>query len=92
MQNENAKSVRDGVTKVFLIVVLSLIWMRFLIKLIERWFLLKPDVRETLGVFLVLYCAWCLHMARDSSKRAQISLSLASVVLAFVYRIVWMLV
>jgi len=89
MQNEKAMRVSDNVKIVFFGIALSLIWMRFLIKLIERWNFMKPDIRETIGIFMVLYFFLCLNIARD--KRAYLSLSLAGVVLMFVYRIVWML-
>ena len=85
------KYVSDSVRNVFLGVVLSLIWMRFLIRLIERWNLLKPDVRETLGMFMVLYCVLCFNIAFDKSRFGYISLLLATVLLASAYRIVWML-
>jgi hypothetical protein len=92
MQNENVKWVSDEVKNIFLGVILSLIWMLFLTRLIERWSSLKPDFRETVGMFMVLYCAMCLNIARGNRKLAQISLLLAIVVLTFIYRIVWMLV
>jgi hypothetical protein len=91
VQNQKTAFIINQGRKIFLEVVLSLIWIRFLSYLIHRWIVLKPDVRETIGIFLVLYCLLCLNLARGNSKQTQISLSLAIVVLGFAYKIVSML-
>ena len=91
MQEVETKRVSDYVKNVFVGVILACIWMHFLIRLIVRWNFLKPDIREAVSIFMALYCAMCLNIAHENRTRAYFSLSLALVVLLFVYRIVWTL-
>ena len=70
-------------------VVASLMWLRFLVRLIGQWNLMKSDVRETVGSFLVFFCLLWLTIIRD--KKEYISLAMACGILAAVYRIVWIL-
>jgi hypothetical protein len=70
-------------------VVVFLIWLRFVVRLIEQWKLMKPDIRETLGAFVVLFCLLWLTMIRE--KKGYLSLAMACGILAAVYRIAWVL-
>ena len=70
-------------------VVASLMWLRFLVRLIGQWNLMKSDVRETVGSFLVFFCLLWLTIIRD--KKEYTSLVMACGILAAVYRIVWIL-
>jgi len=70
-------------------VVISLLWLSFLVRLIEHWNLMKPDIRETLGSFMVLFCLLWLTIIRD--KKGYLSLVMACGILAAVYRIAWIL-
>jgi len=70
-------------------VVVSLIWLRFLVRLIEQWSLMKPDIRDSVGSFMVLFCLLWLTIIRD--KKGYLSLAMACGILAAVYRIVWIL-
>jgi predicted tellurium resistance membrane protein TerC len=67
-------------------VVLSLLWLRFLVRLIEQWNLMKPDIREGVGVFLAFFCLLWLTMIRD--KNGYISLAMACGVLEAVINFV----
>ena len=71
-------------------VVISLIWLRFVVRLIEQWNLMKPDIRNTLGAFMVLFCLLWLTIIRE--KKGYLSLAMACGILAAVYRIVWILI
>ena len=70
-------------------VVASLMWLRFLVRLIGQWNLMKSDIRETVGLFLVLFCLLWLTIIRD--KQGYLPLVMAFGILAAVYRIVWIL-
>jgi len=70
-------------------VAISLIWLRFLAKIIERWTLMRLDARESVVIFLVFFSLWWLNSARDQRRRT--SLGVACVVLLIVYRMVWVL-
>jgi hypothetical protein len=70
-------------------VVASLLWLRFLVRLIGQWNLMKPDIRESLGAFMVCFCFLWLSIIRD--KKGYQSLVMAFLILAAVYRIVWVL-
>ena len=70
-------------------VAASLMWLRFLVRLIGQWNLMKPDIRDTLGAFMVLFCFLWLTIVRD--KKEYLSLVMAFLILAAVYRIVWIL-
>lgn len=74
---------------VFVNVVASLLWLRFLVRLIEQWNLMKSDIRESLVALLVLFCLLWLTLIRD--KKGYLSLVMAFGILATVYRIVWVL-
>ena len=71
---------------VFVNVALSLLWIRFLVGLIEQWNLMKPDIRETLVAFMVLFSLLWLTIIRD--KKGYLSLVMAFGILAAVYRVV----
>jgi hypothetical protein len=71
-------------------VVISLIWLRFLVRLIEQWNSMKPDIRDAAGIFMVLFCLLWLTIIRD--KKGDLSLGIACGILATVYRLVWILV
>lgn len=70
-------------------VVILLIWLRFVVRLIEQWKSMKPDIRETVGAFIVLFCLLWMTMIRE--KKGYLSLAMACGILAAVYRIVWVL-
>ena len=70
-------------------VVASLMWLSFLVRLIERWNLMKPDIRDAAGIFMVFFCLLWLTIIHD--KKAYLSLLMAFGILATVYRIVWIL-
>jgi hypothetical protein len=70
-------------------VVASLMWLRFLVRLIGQWNLMKSDIRDSVCSFLVLFCLLWLTMIRD--KKGYLSLVMAFGILAAVYRIVWIL-
>lgn len=67
----------------------SLLWIRFLIRLIEQWTLMKPDIRESLVAFMVLFCLLWLTIIRN--KGGYLSIAMACGILATVYRIAWVL-
>ena len=70
-------------------VALSLLWIRFLVRLIQQWSLMKPDIRYATGIFMVFFCLLWLILIRD--KKGYLSLAMACGILATVYRIVWVL-
>ena len=70
-------------------VVASLMWLRFFVRLIEQWNLMKPDIRDAAGIFMVFFCLLWLTIIRD--KKGYLSLVMAFGILATVYRIVWIL-
>jgi predicted tellurium resistance membrane protein TerC len=70
-------------------VVASLMWLRFLVRLIQQWNLMKPDIRDAAGIFMVFFCLLWLTIIRD--KKGYLSLAMAFGILATVYRIVWIL-
>lgn len=74
---------------VFVNVAVSLLWLRFLVRLIEQWNLMKPDIRESLSAFIVLFLFLWLTLVRE--KKGYLSLAIAFGILATVYRIVWVL-
>ena len=51
---------------------------------------MKPDIRNTLGAFMVLFCLLWLTIIRE--KKGYLSLAMACGILAAVYRIVWILI
>ena len=70
-------------------VVASRMWLRFLVRLIGQWNLMKSDIRDSVCSFLVFFCLLWLTMIRD--KKGYLSLVMAFGILAAVYRIVWIL-
>jgi len=50
---------------------------------------MKPDIRETLAAFMVLFCLLWLAIIRE--RKGNLPLLLAFGILAAVYRIVWVL-
>jgi hypothetical protein len=70
-------------------VVITLLWLRFLVRLIEKWNLMKPDVRDAAGIFMVFFFLLWMTMIRE--KKEYLSLGMAFGILAAVYRIVWVL-
>ena len=70
-------------------VVIALLWLRFLVRLIEQWNLMKPDIRDAAGIFLVFFCLLWLTIIQD--RKGYLSLVMAFGILATVYRIVWIL-
>ncbi len=70
-------------------VVGSLLWLGFVVRMIEQWNLMKPDIRDTVVAFLVLFCLLWLTIVRE--KKEYLSLAMACGILAAVYRIVWTL-
>ena len=82
----------QSTTAVFVIanVLTSLMWLRFLVRLIGQWDLMKSDIRTTVCSFLVLFCLLWLTLIRN--KKGYLSLVLAFGILAAVYRIVWILI
>jgi len=70
-------------------VVASLMWLRFLVRLIEQWNLMKPDIRDAAGIFMVFFCLLWLTIIHD--KKGYLSLVMAFGIFATVYRIVWIL-
>ena len=70
-------------------VVITLLWLRFLVRLIEKWNLMKPDVRDAAGIFMVFFLLLWMTMIRE--KKEYLSLGMAFGILAAVYRIVWVL-
>jgi hypothetical protein len=70
-------------------VVASLMWLCFLVRLIGQWNLMKPDIRDAAGIFMVFFCLLWLTIIRD--KKGYLSLVMAFGILATVYRIVWIL-
>ena len=71
-------------------VFISLLWLRFLVRLIEKWNFMKPDIRDAASIFMVFFCLLWLTMIRDK-KGDLSSLVMAFGILATVYRIVWVL-
>ena len=87
---EESRSVQKTRTVLVLInAALSLLLIRFLVRLIEQWSLMKPDIRYATGIFMVLFCLLWLTLIRD--KNGYLSLAMAFGILATVYRIVWVL-
>lgn len=78
-----------GIVFVIANVVASLLWLRFLVRLIQQWSLMKPDIRYATGIFIVFFCLLWLTLIRD--KKGYLSLAMAFGILATVYRIVWVL-
>ena len=78
-----------GIVFVTANVVASLLWLRFLVRLIQQWSLTKPDIRYATGIFMVFFCLLWLTLIRD--KKGYLSLAMAFGILATVYRIVWVL-
>ena len=78
-----------GTVFVLVNVALSLLWIRFLVRLIEQWSLMKPDIRYATGIFMAFFCLLWLTLIRD--KKGYLSLAVAFGILATVYRIVWIL-
>lgn len=74
---------------VLLNVVASCLWLDFVVRLIKQWNLMKPDIRETVVAFLILFCLLWLTVVRE--KKEYLSLAMAYGILAAVYRIVWTL-
>lgn len=68
-------------------VFVSLCWLSFLVRLIEQWNLLRPDMRECLGAFLVLFCILWLATIRHTKEFH--SRMVAFGILAVVFRIAW---
>ena len=67
-------------------VVITLLWLRFLVRLIEKWNLMKPDVRDAAGIFMVFFLLLWMTMIRE--KKEYLSLGMAFGILAAVYRVV----
>ena len=67
-------------------VALSLLWIRFLVLLIEQWKLMKPDICESLVAFMVLFSLLWLTIIRD--RKGYLSLVMAFGILAAIYRVV----
>lgn len=86
-ENHSVKSA--NIPFVLVNLALSFIWLRFLVRLIEHWNLMKPDIRETVGAFMVFFCLLWLTIIRE--KKGYLSLAMACGILAAVYRIVWVL-
>jgi hypothetical protein len=82
--------VQTKIVFVFANVVASLMWLLFLVRLIEQWNLMKPDIRDAASIFMVFFCLLWLTMIRDK-KGDLSSLVMAFGILATVYRIVWVL-
>jgi hypothetical protein len=80
---------RKRILFVFANVVASLMWLRFLVRLIEQWNLMKPDIRDAASIFMAFFCLLWLNIVRD--KGENLSLLAAFGILATVYRIVWIL-
>jgi|HubBroStandDraft_2_1064218.scaffolds.fasta_scaffold10813_2 hypothetical protein len=72
---------------VFTDVFVALFWLSFLARLFEKWNLTRPDMRECLGVFLVLFCILWLTTIRDTKEFH--SRMVACGILAVVFRIAW---
>jgi hypothetical protein len=70
-------------------VFISLLWLRFLIRLIEKWNLMRPDIRDAAGIFMVFFSLLWMTMIRE--KKEYLSLGMAFGILAAVCRIVWVL-
>lgn len=70
-------------------VISSLLWLSFLVRLIEQWNLMKPDIRDAAGIFMVFFCLLWLTIIRE--KKGALSLGMACGILATVYRLVWIL-
>lgn len=81
--------MQSKIAFVFANIVTSLLWLGFLVRLIEQWKLMKPDIRETLAAFMVLFCLLWLAIIRE--RKGNLPLLLAFGILAAVYRIVWVL-
>jgi predicted tellurium resistance membrane protein TerC len=89
-EHEESRSVQTTRTVfVFGNVAVSLLWLRFLVRLIEQWNLMKPDIRYATVIFMVFFSLLWLTMIRD--KKGYLSLAMAFGILATVYRIVWIL-
>ena len=67
----------------------SVMWLRFLVRLIEQWNLMKPDIRDAAGIFMVFFLLLWMTMIRE--KKEYLSLGMAFGILAAVHRIVWVL-
>jgi hypothetical protein len=89
-EREESRSVQTTRT-VFVLtnLAVSLLWIRFLIRLIEQWSLMKPDIRYAAGIFMVFFCLLWVTLIRD--KKGYLSIAMACGILATVYRIVWVL-
>ena len=85
--HEESRSVQTTRTVfVFVNVALSLLWIRFLVRLIEQWNSMRPNIRESLVAFMVLFSLLWLTLIRD--KKGYLSLVMAFGILAAVYRVV----
>jgi hypothetical protein len=85
--HEQSRSVQTTRTVfVFANVAISLLWIRFLVRLIEQWNLMKPDIRETLVGFIAFFSLLWLTIIRD--KQGYLSLVMAFGILAAIYRVV----
>ena len=80
---------RKRIVFVFANVLTSLMWLCFLVRLIEQWNLMKPDIRDAASIFMVFFCLLWLTIIGD--KKEYLSLLMAFGILATVYRIVWIL-
>ena len=54
---------------VFTDVFVALFWLSFLARLFEKWSLTSPDMRECLGVFLVLFCILWRRDVQSATQR-----------------------
>lgn len=70
-------------------VAVALLWIRFGVRLIQQWRLMKPDIRFATGILLVFFCLLWSTLIRE--KKGYLSLAMAFGILATVYRIVWVL-
>ena len=89
-EREESRSVQTTRT-VFVLtnLVVSLLWIRFLIRLIEQWSSMKPDIRYAAGIFMVFFGLLWVTLIRD--KKGYLSIAMACGILATAYRIIWVL-
>jgi predicted tellurium resistance membrane protein TerC len=88
--HEESRSVQTKrIGFVFVNVAVALMWLRFLVRLIGQWNLMKPDIRYATVIFMAFFSLLWLTIIGD--RKAYLSLAMAFGILATVYRIVWIL-
>jgi hypothetical protein len=65
---------------------LGVVWLRLLFRLITRWDVMSPNIRDVVGLFMMFFSFLWLTLIRE--KRGYISVLMAGGVFVTVYEIV----